>query len=157
MRALAIETSGRIGSISLSENSTIIAEEQFEHGLQNAAKILTTIDRICRARGWSATDLQELYVSVGPGSFTGLRIGVTLCKTIAFATGARIAAVPSVRVLAENAPADARNLIIVLDAKRDQIFTARFERSGDGWREVEAACSGRDGLARRSLFLRSPP
>jgi tRNA threonylcarbamoyladenosine biosynthesis protein TsaB len=138
-RALAIETSGRIGSIALAENSTILAEEPFEHGLQNAAKILPIIDRMCRARNWIAKDLEDLYISIGPGSFTGLRIGVTLCKTIAFATGAKICAVPSVRVLAENAPLDARHLIIVLDAKRDQIFTARLERSADGWREVETA------------------
>src|SRR5438552_18804288 len=140
-RALAIETSGRIGSIALSQGSTILTEEQFEHGLQNAAKILPIIDRMCRAQNWSAKDLQELYVSIGPGSFTGLRIGVTLCKTIAFATGAKIVAVPSVRVLAENAPPEAQELIIVLDAKREQIFTARFHRDGDDapWAEAEPA------------------
>jgi tRNA threonylcarbamoyladenosine biosynthesis protein TsaB len=78
-------------------------------------------------------------VSVGPGSFTGLRIGVTLAKTLAMVTGARVVAVPSVRVLARNAPGEARHLIIVLDAKRGQIFTARFEREGEGWGEREPA------------------
>src|SRR5262249_5140100 len=81
---------------------------------------------------------EELYVSAGPGSFTGLRIGITLAKTLALATGVKIVSVPSVKVLAENAPAGARNLIIVLDAKRDQIFTARFEKSGQ-WLEREPA------------------
>src|SRR5436190_4766913 len=128
-RALAIETSGRIGSIALIDGDSILAEEQFAHGLANAAQILPIIDRLCRARNWTPADLRELYVSVGPGSFTGLRIGVTLCKAIAFATGAKIVAVPTARVLAENAPSDAQNLIIVLDAKRDQIFTARFQRA----------------------------
>ena len=138
-RALAIETSGRIGSIALVDGQAVVAEEQFEHGLQNAAKILPIIDRICQARQWRAKDLQQLYISIGPGSFTGLRIGVTLCKTIAFATGAKIVAVGSVRVLAENAPADAENLIIVLDAKRDQVFTALFARRNHQWEQIEAA------------------
>jgi tRNA A37 threonylcarbamoyladenosine modification protein TsaB len=80
-----------------------------------------------------------------------LRIGITLAKTMALATGVKIVAVPSVHVLAENAPDEATNLIIVLDAKRDQIFTARFARgvgSGQqaaggerraGWVEQEPA------------------
>jgi tRNA threonylcarbamoyladenosine biosynthesis protein TsaB len=140
-RVLAIETSGRVGSIATVLDDQILAEEQFPHGLQHAAQILPIIDRICRARDWSPQDVEELYVSIGPGSFTGLRIAVTVAKTMAFATGVKIVAVPTVRVLAANAPAEARNLIIVLDAKRGQIFTARFERydPSSDWREAEPA------------------
>jgi tRNA threonylcarbamoyladenosine biosynthesis protein TsaB len=143
MNALAIETSGRLGSLALVEDGRVLAEDEFPHGLQHAAEIIVRIDRLCRDRGWGPGDLQELYVSAGPGSFTGLRIGITLAKTFAFATGAKLVAVPTVRVLAANAPPEATDLIIVLDAKRDQIFTARFERqegqSGNGWVEREAA------------------
>jgi len=138
-RAIAIETSGRVGSIALIDGESIGPEEQFAHGLQNAAQLLPIINRQCRERNWTANDIEKLYVSVGPGSFTGLRIGVTMCKAIAFATGAKIVAVPTARVLAENAPASAREVIIVLDAKRDQIFTARFQRRDDAWTEVEPA------------------
>jgi len=148
-RAIAIETSGRIGSIALVDGTGngadgvathgIIAEEQFQHGLQHAAQAVPIIDTLCRQRGWTPRDLQHVYVSVGPGSFTGLRIGVTLAKTLAFALGVKLVAVPTVRVLAENAPADAQHLVIVLDAKRDQIFTARFEREATGWIEREPA------------------
>ena len=138
-RSLAIETSGRIGSVALADDSGLLAESQFPHGLQHAAEIIPMIDRLCREQKWSPRDLEELYVSAGPGSFTGLRIGITLAKTMAFATGLRLVAVPTVRVLVENAPADARHVIIVLDAKREQIFTARFEREGDEWIEREGA------------------
>jgi tRNA threonylcarbamoyladenosine biosynthesis protein TsaB len=138
-RALAIETSSRIGSIAAVEAGRVLSEEQFEHGLQHAAQIVPIIDRLCRAQGWSPRDPEELYVSAGPGSFTGLRIGITLAKTLALASGVKLVAVPSVRVLVENAPADARHVIIVLDAKREQIFTARFERAGEDWIEREPA------------------
>jgi tRNA threonylcarbamoyladenosine biosynthesis protein TsaB len=140
-RALAIETSGRIGSVALAQNGTVLDAQTFEHGLQHAAGILPMIDRLCATRGWKPTDLTELYLSAGPGSFTGLRIGVTLAKTLAFATGLKLVAVPTVRVLVENAPRDARHVIIVLDAKRDQIFTARFERESPDqpWQEREPA------------------
>lgn len=137
-RAIAIETSGRIGSIAAALEGRVLAEEQFPHGLQHAAQIIPIMDRMCQAQGWSPGDVQELYVSVGPGSFTGLRIAITLAKTMSLARGVKLVAVPSVRVLVENAPAEARHVIIVLDAKRGQIFTARFERE-NGWAEREPA------------------
>ena len=126
-RGIAIETSGRTGSIAVARDGRVLAEETFSHGLKHAAGIVPIIDRLCSAQGWKPADVQEIYVSAGPGSFTGLRVGITVAKTLAFATGARVVAVPSVEVLARNAPEGWRNLIIVLDAKRDQIFTATFE------------------------------
>ncbi|MBC7784886.1 MAG: tRNA (adenosine(37)-N6)-threonylcarbamoyltransferase complex dimerization subunit type 1 TsaB, partial [Burkholderiales bacterium] len=126
LRALALETSGRIGSVALVEDDQIVAADQFPHGLQHAATILPMIDRLTRARGWRPSDLQHVYVSVGPGSFTGLRIGVTLAKTLSLSIGCKIVAVPSARVLLMNVPDEAREVIIVLDAKRGQIFTARY-------------------------------
>jgi tRNA threonylcarbamoyladenosine biosynthesis protein TsaB len=125
-RGLAIETSGRNGSLALAENGLVLAEEQFPHGLKHAAEIVPIIARLCDGQGWKPADVQEIYVSAGPGSFTGLRVGITVAKTLAFATGARVVAVPSVEVLARNAPPGWQNLVIVLDAKRDQIFTASF-------------------------------
>jgi len=138
-RALAVETSGRNGSIASVDAGAVREELEFPHGLRHAAEILPLIDRLCRNRGWSPADVQHLYVSAGPGSFTGLRIAVTLAKTMAFATGVKLVAVPSVRVLAHNAPPDARHVVIVLDAKRDQIFTARFERAADADDDPDAA------------------
>ena len=127
MFALAIETSGRVGSVALVRDGQVLAEPTFEHGLKHAAGILPMIDRLCRDHGIGPRDLAELYLSIGPGSFTGLRIGVTLAKTMALTTGVKIVAVPTVNVLAANAPADAKHVIIVLDAKREQIFTASFD------------------------------
>ena len=140
-RSLAIETSGSVGSIALSDAGTIIAEETFSHGVKHAATILPIIDRLTRAKGWRPRDIEHVYVSAGPGSFTGLRIAITLAKTLALATGVKIVAVPSTRVLFENAPKEARELVIVLDAKRGQIFTARYMRStaDEAWVEIEAA------------------
>lgn len=138
-RALAIETSSRVGSIAIVQDDVVLAEEEFEHGLQHAAQIIPIIDRLCREQNWAPRDVEEIYVSAGPGSFTGLRIGITLAKTMALAAGVKIVAVPTARVLVENAPIEANHVILVLDAKRDQIFTARFERDGDQWIEREPA------------------
>lgn len=138
VRGLAIETSGRLGSVALSEDGRVIAEDRFAHGLQHAAQIVPRIDALCRVAGWSPGQVEQVYVSTGPGSFTGLRIGITLAKTLSFATGARLVAVPSAMVLAHNAPSEAGRVLIVLDAKREQVFTALLERSSvDQWRFVE--------------------
>ncbi len=138
-RALAIETSGRTGSVAVARDGVILAEETFAHGLKHAAGLVPMIDRLCRSAGWGPRDVDEVYVSVGPGSFTGLRVGVTVAKTLAFATGAKVVAVPSVDVLARNAPPEAAHVVIVLDAKRDQVFTARLSRDDGGWRTDEPA------------------
>lgn len=150
--ALALETSGRIGSVALVSDGSVISQQQFPHGLQHAARILPVIDALCREAGWKPRDLREVYVSVGPGSFTGLRIGITVAKTMAMAIGAKLVAVPTVEVLAHNAPPEARHLVIVLDAKRRQIFTARFERQGQDWIPREPAHL--DTLA--AIIARSP-
>jgi len=136
---LAIETSSRIGSVALAQDGRVLAQETFEHGLQHAARMVPAIDELCRRLDWNSGKLRQIYVSAGPGSFTGLRIGITLAKTLAFVTGAKLVAVPTVRVLVENAPPEARHVIIVIDAKRDQIFTASFERDPDGWTQREPA------------------
>jgi tRNA threonylcarbamoyladenosine biosynthesis protein TsaB len=151
-RALAIEISGKVGSVALADAGRVLDERHFEHGLQNAARILIVIDEMVRSAGWTPRGIEQIYLSTGPGSFTGLRIGTTIAKTLWLAIGSQIVAVPTVRVLAENAPRDASNVVIVLDAKRDQIFSARFERGTIGWIEREPAHL--DSLS--AVLLRSP-
>jgi tRNA threonylcarbamoyladenosine biosynthesis protein TsaB len=138
-RALAIETSGQIGSVALIEEDGAIEEREFPHGLKHASGLIPLIDQLCSQRGWKAAQLEHVYVSAGPGSFTGLRIAITLAKTLAFATGVKLVAVPTMHVLVANAPPEAQHAIIVLDAKRDQIFTARFVRTDASWQEQEPA------------------
>lgn len=151
-RALALETSGRTGSVALAQDGVVLAEEQYPHGLKHAAGVVPIIDRLCRGRGWAPRDIEEVYVSAGPGSFTGLRVGVTVAKTLALVTGAKVVAVPTAEVLARNGPAGWENLVIVLDAKRDQVFTATFANV-DG-RPVEREPARLDGLA--PVLARTP-
>ena len=134
------------------DDGRVLAEEQFPHGLQHAAQVIPIIDRLCRAQGWGPSDVEQVYVSAGPGSFTGLRIGITVAKTLALVRGVKVVAVPTARVLVENAPEQAHYVVIVLDAKREQIFTARFERVGETWEERDPAHV--DSLA--EMLKRSP-
>jgi tRNA threonylcarbamoyladenosine biosynthesis protein TsaB len=139
IRGLAIETSSREGEVCLLADQTELETARFAHGLRNAAEILCLIDELCGRHTWAPASIRHVYVSAGPGSFTGLRIGITLAKALALATQATVVAVPTSRVLVENAPREARHVVIVLDARRGQIYTARFERSPIGWHEAEPA------------------
>src|SRR5262245_32990462 len=112
-RAIALETSGRIGSVAVVEGDSVVAAETFPHGLQHAATVLPMIDRLTRARGWKPKDIEHVYLDAGPGSFTGLRIAITLAKTLAMSTGCKIVPIESTRVLLQNVPAEAREVIIV--------------------------------------------
>jgi tRNA threonylcarbamoyladenosine biosynthesis protein TsaB len=154
-RAIAIETSGKAGSVALAEDGRVVAEEEFPHDLKHAAGVVAAIDRQVGAARWTPKDFTEVYVSAGPGSFTGLRVGVTVAKTLALSLGVKLVAVPTAAVLARNAPADARNIVIVLDAKRGQIFTARFANEGGQGGEIrEAEPAHLDTLA--AMLTRSP-
>lgn len=157
-RAIAIDTAGREGSIVAVRDGLIGPEQLFPHGLRHAAGIVLLVDRVCREQGWKPTDVEHLYLSIGPGSFTGLRIAVTLAKTMALTSGVKIVAVPTPRVLAENAPPEARHVVTVADAKRGQIFTARYSRDGhNSWQGQEPPHLDRlaDAVARspRPVYL----
>jgi len=87
MPGLALETSGKIGSIALlSDAGDLLAEETFPHGLHHATSIVPMLQTLCVVQKLSPLDLTRIYVSVGPGSFTGLRLAVTLAKTMAMVT-----------------------------------------------------------------------
>ncbi|HEY7117542.1 MAG TPA: tRNA (adenosine(37)-N6)-threonylcarbamoyltransferase complex dimerization subunit type 1 TsaB [Tepidisphaeraceae bacterium] len=137
-KAIALETSGRAGSVALYDAGHVVVEEEFPHGLKHAAALISILDRLTRSAGWSPHEIKEVYVSAGPGSFTGLRVGITVAKTLALSIGAKLVAVPTTDVLARNAPEDWLNSIIVLDAKRGQIFTARFANEAGRFVRVEA-------------------
>ena len=118
--------------MALHSDGRILGERNFAHGLQNAALILPLLDELCQEHGLKARDIDNVAVSIGPGSFTGLRIGVTLAKSLCFATGAKLIAVPTMPVIALNAPAGAGNIMPILDAKRDQVFAAVYRQTVSG-------------------------
>ncbi len=80
-----------------------------------------------------ARDLSAVAVSIGPGSFTGLRVGVVCAKTLAYATGCRLAAVDTLRAIAANSPADVVRVHVLADALRGDAYVASYERIDGSW------------------------
>ncbi len=131
-RILAIETTGRAGSVCVARGGDILARADLPTHTRHAGGLHAAIDRLVRAQGWSPDALDEVHVSAGPGSFTGARIGITVARTLGWATGARVVRVPTVDVVARNAlliPEPPHFVAVILDAKRAQVFTALFARA----------------------------
>jgi len=138
-RILAIETSSRTGSAALGTEAGVAASARLAGQMRHAGELMPSVDALLKEQGWAADTLTDVFVSIGPGSFTGLRIAVTVARTLAWSVGARIVAVPTVDVLARNGlaaqPVPA-NLAVVLDAKREQVYAAAFELRGGTYEKV---------------------
>jgi tRNA threonylcarbamoyladenosine biosynthesis protein TsaB len=128
MNVIAIETSGKIGSVAAARDDKVLLERSFEKGMRHGRDLLPALRETALAAGWKPSEIHLVAVSIGPGSYTGLRIGVACAKTIAYATGAETIAVPTLDVLAENAPPDFETVCPVLDAKRGQVYAAVYRR-----------------------------
>jgi len=128
---LAFETSGAIGQITLGDAGSTLETRSLSGPRRHAAEFLPTVAALCRDHSVNPSAIRHIYVSAGPGSFTGLRIGITAARMIALATGADIVAVPTLEVVAQNAmdaspPPD--YVAVVLDAKRKRVYAAAFRR-----------------------------
>jgi tRNA threonylcarbamoyladenosine biosynthesis protein TsaB len=97
--------------------------------MRHAVELMPAIEALTRGQGWAPRDLDHVYLSLGPGSFTGLRIAVAIARALAQAAGCRIVGVPTLDVLAQNAPPEFPVVVPILDAKRGQVFAARYERA----------------------------
>ena len=128
--SIAIETSSREGGIALGRGDTLIASLRFDATQRHAVRLVARLDEMLAAHGLTARDVRELYISIGPGSFTGLRVGVTVARTMAqVVPHLQCVAVPTLNVIAQNAAGlDFENLSVVLDAKDQIVYAARFGR-----------------------------
>jgi len=141
MHLLAIETSGARGGIALlagdgRSEPAIMEETYLQEGLRHARDLVPTLQAACNRAEVSPRSLDALAISIGPGSFTGVRIAVTLAKVMAYDAGTQIVPVASLRALAENAPADRSPVACIRDAKRGVLYASVFERRGGGLEET---------------------
>jgi tRNA threonylcarbamoyladenosine biosynthesis protein TsaB len=133
---LAIETSGRSGSVTLGRGDDVIDTAELQHKRRHNVELLPMIDALCREHGVSPGALGQVYVSLGPGSFTGLRVGVTTAKMLALAGNVGVYGIPTLDVLAENAPVEAQHVAVCLNLKRETVHCAVYERVDKNWSAI---------------------
>jgi tRNA threonylcarbamoyladenosine biosynthesis protein TsaB len=129
-RILAIESSGRHGSIALlwgnPDNSHLVRQTLLSSDERTAQALAPTIQHLLEAVDWSPKSVELVAVAVGPGSFTGLRIGVTTGKAFAYAVGANVIGVNTLEAMTLQATPSAFPLWTILDAQRQELFAAKF-------------------------------
>jgi tRNA threonylcarbamoyladenosine biosynthesis protein TsaB len=135
-RILAIESSGRHGSVATlwgTPHGSELVQQIILSGHQRTAQALApTIRQLLEETDWSPSSIGLVAVAIGPGSFTGLRIGVTTAKAFAYAIGAEIISVNTLEALAAQTPPASSPLWTVLDAQRQELFVAKFGVSENG-------------------------
>jgi tRNA threonylcarbamoyladenosine biosynthesis protein TsaB len=145
MNIVAIETSGRYGSVAALVGETsearLIRQTALGRERRTAQALAPAMRDLLKDIGWSTNSIELVAVAVGPGSFTGLRIGVTAAKTLAYALGAQILAVNTLAALAAQAPPIAGPLRTILDAQRQELFAARFDATTAGERSATCGTS----------------
>lgn len=130
MKILAVDTSTRMGSIALVEGPRLVAEIRLDAERSNAERLLPAIETLLKKAGWGLSDLNGLAVTIGPGSFTGLRIGLATLKGFAHAHSLPLAGVSSLSALAHNGVLSQWPVAAILNAGRGEIFSAlyRFDK-----------------------------
>lgn len=135
MRILALETSSRCGSVAVLEDGRLVAGCELPQQQRTASVLAPTIAAVLDTAGWNSADVELVIVTQGPGSFTGLRIGVTTAKTFAYATSAQVIGVNTLEVVASQSPHVDRPVWAVIDAQRQQLFASLIQPS-DSAQEV---------------------
>jgi tRNA threonylcarbamoyladenosine biosynthesis protein TsaB len=134
MRILAIETTDIAGSVAALEGDRLLAQCDLDSSKRSAQTLAGGIAALLGKIGWQPQNVQLIGVATGPGSFTGLRVGVTTAKMYAYAVGAEVMGVNTLEAIVHQAPGNIRKIWAVLDAQREQVFAAQFSRNADGWR-----------------------
>ncbi len=132
---LAIETASREGGLALLDASGREHTERLVAQRRHDDALMPAIDRLCRRAGLGPGDLNTIGVSLGPGGFTGIRIGVVTAKILADTLGCRLVGVPTAQVLAAAATpgTDGRRLAICLAAKQATVWAQVFTWGEDAW------------------------
>ena len=137
MRILAIETSDRQGNIAALNGERLVCGFELETVQRTAQSLVPAIGHVLKHIGWQPKHVQLVGVSAGPGSFTGLRIGVVTAKTFAYAASSPLVGVNTLEVVARQAPAGLPEIHVASNAQRGQFFAGSYRRGrDDAWSPI---------------------
>jgi tRNA threonylcarbamoyladenosine biosynthesis protein TsaB len=133
MMTLAFDTSTKTGSVALLKDEILLVEQFMNTGKNHGETVHPAIRQILSAAGIGIGDVNLLAVTVGPGSFTGLRIGAGTAKGLAFAEEIPIVGVSTLEALAANVSGSTLTICPMLDARKGEVYTAFYRFDGAGF------------------------
>ncbi len=151
MKILALETSTLTGGIAIADDSRgLIAEVRVNVRIAHAERLMPSVEWLLKASGTGIHDIDAFAVSIGPGSFTGLRIGLSTVKGFSFATGKPVVPVPTLDAFAMTIPFCSYMICPMLDARKNEVYAALYRWEDNVCRKImpEAAINPRELLHR---------
>ena len=126
MRILALETSAKAVSAAITEDGRVLASGYQDTGLTHSRTLMPIVEHLFQNTGLSPESVDAIAVAVGPGSFTGIRIGVSAAKGLAFALDKPAVGVSTLAAMARNAAFAGGLIVCAMDARRQQVYNALF-------------------------------
>ena len=128
MKILAIDTSSEVCSTALMEDNIVIDENYIDNGKTHSENLMPLLDELLKRNNIELKDINLLACSVGPGSFTGIRIGVSTIKPIAEVLGIKVASITSLETLARNVE-NSETIVSLIDARNNQVYAGIFDNN----------------------------
>ena len=144
MKLLGVESATLSGGVALLDGDRLLGEITLNIAITHSERLMSAVDRLLTDCGLAPADLDGLAVSVGPGSFTGLRVGIATVKALAMALDLPVAAVPTLDALASRLPFADAPVCPILDARKSEVYLSLYR-----WRD--------GGMAREWDYLALPP
>ncbi len=132
MQILALESAGKRGTVAALVDDRLLHEQPLSPGQRSAQSLVPAMIACLREVGWSPSQVDLVAVTSGPGSFTGLRVGVTAAKTFAYAADCEVLGIDTLRAVAAQLPAGSPSTCVVIDAQRQQLVAGWFRIDGQG-------------------------
>jgi len=132
MNILVTDTSAQALTVALRTDSFFETRTSESRSLQHSERLIPTVTELCKDAGITTKDIDLLACTRGPGSFTGLRIGMAAFKGMAFALDKPLVSVSTLEVLAQCVPCFDGAIVTVIDAKKQRWYLAAFENNGSG-------------------------
>lgn len=138
IKVLALDSSCKVATVALCEEDTVLYECNVQNGLTHSQTLMPMIDDCLKTLHLTAADVDLFSCSVGPGSFTGLRIGIGTVQGLAYSVGRPVVGVNTLEAMAHNITGEERLICPMLDARRRQVYTGFYRREGGKIRQVQA-------------------
>lgn len=151
MKVLGLDTSTSCGSVGLVEDEWIISDSLLDFPITHSERLLKSIDRVLKESRCGISEIDGLAISLGPGSFTGLRIGVSTVKGLALSLGKPVAGISTLEVLASQISPTPYPLCPILDARKGEVYTAFYRYEEDVYPKLRSPI---EVLEPRQLALR---
>ncbi len=131
MKILALDTSSTVAGASVVEDDKVLGEYMINSGRQHSIKLMPMVKSLLSNLNMGPQDMDVFAVSTGPGSFTGLRIGITVVKAMAYAADKPVAGIPTLDALAYNMFSFSGIICPVMDARNNQVYTSFYKWNKD--------------------------